>query len=194
MTVTGVVLAAGRSRRLGQPKQILPLGDTTLLGACLDVARACGFGQIVVTLGGAEAAVRDTVALHGIDVVTVDDAGSGCAGSLRTALSRVESRADGIVLMLGDQPGVTPATVSRLVAAGMSIPVAVCRYSDGRGHPFWFGRTMFGALAGLHGDKAVWKLLESGGVDFSEVPVDGPVPLDVDTWEDYERLLASVPR
>ena len=84
--ITGVVLAAGSSRRLGTPKQVLPYRDTTLLGATLDVARGAGFDQLIVTLGGAADAVRDAVRLDGTDVVTVDDYGTGCSASLRVAL------------------------------------------------------------------------------------------------------------
>ncbi len=58
------------------------------------------------------------------------------------------------------------------------------------GHPFWLGRNVFADLRGLHGDKAVWKLLESGSYPVVEVVVPGLVPIDVDTWEDYEALLA----
>jgi len=96
----------------------------------------------------------------------------------------------GLVLLLGDQPGVTPATTRRLIDGAATSPLGVCRYADGRGHPFWFRRDVFGDLVTLHGDKAVWKLLESGRYDVTEVAIDGPVPLDVDTWEDYEALLA----
>ena len=110
--VTGVVLAAGVSRRLGTPKQLLPFGDTTVLGATLDVARSCPFDQLIVTLGGAAAVVRETVKFDGIDVVIADNHESGCSSSLRTALSRVDPSADGIVLMLGDQPGVTREAVA----------------------------------------------------------------------------------
>src|SRR6202048_4195709 len=115
-SVTGVVLAAGGSSRLGTPKQLLPYGDTSLLGASVDAARACGFDQLIVTLGGAADAVRQAVPLEGIDVVTVDDFGSGCSSSLRTALTLVRAEATGIVLMLGDQTGVSPTTVERLFA------------------------------------------------------------------------------
>jgi molybdenum cofactor cytidylyltransferase len=67
----------------------------------------------------------------------------------------------------------------------------VCRYRDGRGHPFWFARSVFTELQQLHGDKAVWKLLESGRWPAAEAEVGGPVPIDVDTWDDYRRLLAQ---
>lgn len=191
---TGVVLAAGRSSRLGTPKQVLPYRDTTLLGATLDVARACGFGQIIVTLGGAAPAVLDAVPLDGIDVVVVDDVGDGCSASLRVALERVHPDAAGIVLMLGDQPGVDSAVVWRLLTEESTTPVTVCRYVDGVGHPFWLNRSVFGELAQLHGDKGIWKLIESGSVGVHELAVDGTVPLDVDTWDDYRRLVESVPR
>jgi molybdenum cofactor cytidylyltransferase len=67
--------------------------------------------------------------------------------------------------------------------------IAVCLYEDGRGHPFAFRRELFGELAELHGDKAVWKLLERHAADVVEVRVPGRVPPDVDTWEDYEALV-----
>ncbi|OBH08765.1 MULTISPECIES: NTP transferase domain-containing protein [unclassified Mycobacterium] len=191
MTVTGVVLAAGVSRRLGTPKQLLPYRDTTLLGATLAVARGAGFDQLIVTLGGAARAVREAVPLGGIDVVTVADAGTGCAASLRAALDRVDARAEGIVLMLGDQPGVRPATLQRMAAEGAGADIAVCRYDDGIGHPFWLGRNLFDDLRDLHGDKAVWKLVESGRHEVRELAVDGRIPLDVDTWDDYRRLVGS---
>lgn len=193
--VTGVVLAAGSSSRLGTPKQLLPYRDTTLLGATLEVARNAGFDQLIVTLGGAAQAVRDAVSLDGADVVALDglgaDFGTGCSASLRVALGRVHPRAAGIVLMLGDQPRVDPAVVRQLIAEGPPDGIMVCRYSTGVGHPFWLSRSMFGELAQLHGDKGVWKLIESGRVRVDELAVDGPIPLDVDTWSDYHRLVES---
>ncbi len=191
--VTGVVLAAGGSRRLGMPKQLLPYRDTTVLSATLDVARAAGFDQLIVTLGGAADAVRDAVPLEGADVVSAEDFGTGCSASLRVALERVDPQATGIVLLLGDQPRMNPATLRRMITAGPAVDVMVCRYDDGIGHPFWFGRNVFGELLQLHGDKGVWKLIESGRHPVRELAVDGPVPLDVDTWDDYRRLLESVP-
>jgi molybdenum cofactor cytidylyltransferase len=194
--VTGVVLAAGGSRRLGTPKQLLPYRDTTVLGATLGVARSAAFDQLIVTLGGAAQAVRDAVPLDGADVVTVEGFGAGCSASLRVALTRVHPQAAGIVLMVGDQPCVEPAALRRMVQHGRVAPagaVMVCRYADGIGHPFWFSRGVFGELHQLHGDKGVWKLIGSGRHPVRELAVPGPVPLDVDTWDDYRRLLEAVP-
>jgi molybdenum cofactor cytidylyltransferase len=189
--VCGLVLGAGGSKRLGRPKQLLPFGDGTLLGHVVGVARACAFDQLVVAIGGAADEVRAHVDLSGTDVVVNDAYGEGCSSSIAAALRVVEERCDVLVLMLGDQPGVTSETVAALLAGRGDAPLAVCRYDDGRGHPIAFGRSVFGALAELHGDKGVWRLLDAAGGDVAEVPVAGPVPLDVDTAEDYEAVLAA---
>lgn len=191
--VTGVVLAAGASRRLGRPKQLLPYRDSTLLGVTLQRVRHCDFAQTVVTLGRAADEVREQVDLHGVDVVVAEDFGSGCSASLKVALQVVDPRADGIVLLLGDQPQLSPETVAALVATSSDAPISICRYRDGLGHPFWLSRSIFGDLARLHGDKGVWKIVDSGRFAVTSMPVDAPVPLDVDTWADYERLLAESP-
>jgi molybdenum cofactor cytidylyltransferase len=188
--VTGVVLAAGVSRRLGQPKQLLRYRDSTLLGETLVVARQCGFDQTIVTLGGAADQILAAVDLHGVQTVTVDEPATGCSASLRAAVAQVDPASDGIVLLLGDQPGIAVSAVRQLLGSGSDHPIAVCRYADGIGHPFWFSREVFGDIVPLHGDKAVWKLIESGRFPVTEVDVDGLVPHDVDTWDDYEKLLA----
>ncbi len=188
---TGIVLAAGRSSRLGQPKQLLAYRDRTLLDASLDVARACGFDQLLVALGGAADDVRTAVDLRDVTVVDNTQYSTGCSSSIVAALDVVDDRAEAIVLLLGDQPDILPSAVDGLrdaCAVGVG-SIGVCRYDDGRGHPFWFDRSMFHALEGLHGDKAVWKLLESGRWGVTEHCVAGAIPLDVDTWDDYDALI-----
>jgi molybdenum cofactor cytidylyltransferase len=189
--VTGIVLAAGSSRRLGQPKQLLPYRDATLLDATLQVARGCGFGQLLVTLGGAATEIQEEVDLSGTQVIVNPDFGEGCGSSVKTAVGSVDPRAGGVVLLLGDQPGVDAANVRDLVKESATSHIGVCRYRDGLGHPFWFDRELFGDLASLHGDKAVWKLLHSGSHPVAELFVEADVPIDVDTWDDYQLLLAA---
>jgi molybdenum cofactor cytidylyltransferase len=188
---TGLVLAAGGSKRLGEPKQLLPYGDRTLLDHVLDVARACDFDQLVCALGGSFEAVRETVDLSGATVVENHQFGEGCSSSIAAALGAVDSRSDVIVLMLGDQPGVTPETVAALLAGRGDATLAACAYEDGRGHPLAFGRGVFGELAELHGDKAVWKLLDRRASEVVDVRVPGPIPRDVDTWDDYRAVVAD---
>ena len=188
--VSVVVLAAGGSRRLGRPKQLLDFRGATLLDATLATARAARADQVVVALGGAADEVSERVDLAGVDVVLNPDYGDGCATSIRTALARVRDDVAGVVLLLGDQPGVTPEIVHTLVAGAAGHAVGVCAYDDAPGHPLWFDRSMFATLSGLHGDKAVWRIVEADD-DVVHVPVPGPVPRDVDTWADYQALLGA---
>ncbi len=192
--VCGLVLAAGGSRRLGQPKQLLAYGEGTLLGHVLETARACAFDQSLCVLGGGAEGVRDQVDLDGFDVLLNEQFGEGCSSSIAAALAAVDPRAETLVLMLGDQPGVTPAAVAAVVAGRGAAPMAVCEYEDGRGHPLAFSRSTFGGLANLHGDKGVWRLMDQLGDEVVTVPVPGPIPLDVDTWEDYETVLEASSR
>ena len=186
--VAGLVLAAGGSKRLGQPKQLLPFGTATLLDHTVATARGCAFDQLLVAIGGAADSVREQVDLSGADVVVNDGYGEGCSSSIAAAMDALDPRARLLVLLLGDQPGVTSGTVAALLAGRGDADLAVCRYDDGLGHPFCFSRRLFETLRGLHGDKAVWKLVAAGGDDVAKVPVTGPVPIDVDTWADYEAV------
>jgi molybdenum cofactor cytidylyltransferase len=190
--VTGLVLAAGGSRRLGEPKQLLPYGSSTLLDHALETARASGFDQLIVALGGSSAEIHRKVDLSGADVVENPEFGEGCSSSIAAGLSAIDPRSELMVLMLGDQPGVTPANVRALIAGcDEGTVLAACLYDDGRGHPLAFGRQVFGDLLELHGDKAVWKLIDRRPDDVVEVRVPGPIPRDIDTRGDYEAVLAE---
>lgn len=189
--VSGLVLAAGGSSRLGRPKQLLPYGPGTLLDQVLGTARGCRFAQLLCVVGAAADQVRAHVDLTGVTVVENRSFGEGCSSSIVAALTAVDPRSQALVLMLGDQPGASTATVAALIAHRGDAPVAACAYADGRGHPLLFARSMFGELARLHGDKGVWKLLDRHAADVVDVPVSGAIPRDVDTWQDYAAVLAA---
>lgn len=191
--VTGLVLAAGGSKRLGQAKQLLPFGGATLLDHTLTTARACEFDQLICVIGGGVIEqIRATVDLSGADVVENHEFGEGCSSSIALALDAVDPRSDVLVLLLGDQPGVTPSTVSALLDGRGDAPLALCGYDDGRGHPFAFGRSLFPELSALHGDKGVWKLQDRYAEELAEIRIPGAIPLDVDTWADYEAVQSFV--
>lgn len=189
--VCGLVLAAGGSSRLGAPKQLLPYGSRTLLDYVLRTARSCRFDQLLCVIGAGAHDVLDAVDFSGVQVVENNNFSEGCSSSIASALAAADSRCDVLVLMLGDQPGVSAATVTRLLAGRGEAPAAACAYADGRGHPLAFARGVFGELGALHGDKGVWKLIDREAAAVVDVPIDGRVPRDVDTWEDYEAVLAE---
>lgn len=189
--VTGLVLAAGGSRRLGHPKQLLPYGTATLLDHVLDVARACRFDQLLCVLGGRADDVRAGVGFDGVEVVQNPAFGEGCSSSIAAALGAVDRSAEVLVLMLGDQPGISADTVAALLAGRGDAPLAACAYSDGRGHPLAFSRALFEELATMHGDRAMWKLLDRFADEVADVEISGPIPPDIDTWEDYRAIVGE---
>lgn len=114
--VAGLVLAAGASTRLGQPKQLLPFGDTTMLGRVVSEAcAATALDQVVVVLGGGAAEVRRQVSLGTATVVENEAFTEGCASSYRTGLGAVNERAEAVAVLLGDQPGVDRAVIDLTV-------------------------------------------------------------------------------
>ena len=115
----------------------------------------------MVALGGAADQVQDRLDLSDLDVVVNPDFGAGCATSIRSGLDHVHPAMHGLVLLLGDQPGVSVGAIQSLVERSRAHSVGVCSYEDGLGHPLWFDRSMWDTLRGLHGDKAVWKLVDA---------------------------------
>jgi len=186
-----VVLGAGSSSRLGQPKQLLEYRNKPLLQTAVDTAHASAATQVIVAIGGSAPEVRTAVDFGDAAVVDNVHFTTGCSSSIISAMEVIDERCDGFILMLADQPGVTRASVDALAETAAQLPLGVCRYEDGIAHPFWFHRSVFGDLADLHGDKGVWKLIESGRHPVAELTCAGTIPPDVDTWDDYERLIAS---
>ena len=169
----GVVLGAGRSSRFGTPKQLLPFGDTTMLGQV--VRNALGtvdFGRAVV--------VENTAY------------GTGCASSLLAGMDAAGEDCEALVLLLGDQPGVRTEFIDSVLCEWFRRRpwASVTSYGGELGHPFVFAREAFADLRGLHGDKAVWKLIEAYPERVHRVKIGAPLPPDVDNPEDYELALA----
>ena len=191
-TIVGVVLGAGKSTRFGSPKQLLPFGDTTLLGQVVRNANASALDRVVVVLGRASEELRATVDFGRAEVVENTAYGTGCASSLLAGLDAAGEACGSIALLLGDQPGVRPEFIDYSIATwGRERPwAAVTSYLGNLGHPFFFAREAFADLRSLHGDKAVWKLIEAHPERVLRIEIQAPLPPDVDNPEDYERALA----
>jgi molybdenum cofactor cytidylyltransferase len=228
-TIVGVVLGAGKSSRFGTPKQLLPFGNTTLLGQAVRNANASALDRVVVVLGRASEELRATVDFGRAEVVENTAYGTGCASSLLAGLDAAGEDCDAIALLLGDQPGVKSEYIDHVVATWQqnrpwAAVTAYNPYADlvaragwaglkpaptvhgpctggfedralrpdsvALGHPFVFAREAFVDLRSLHGDKAVWKLIEAHPERVSRVEIAAPLPPDVDDPEDYDLALA----
>lgn len=190
--VSGLVLAAGASTRLGQPKQLLPFGSTTLLGRVLSQAKAAALDEVVVVIGAAAAEVRKQIDFAGVKLVENTDFGEGCSSSYRTGIGAVDPRAKAVAVLLADQPGVECAVIDTVVEAWRRRPnqIALASYRGRSGHPMVFARTLFQRLAALQGDKAAWKIVDARPDWIRPVAIDRPFPGDVNTWQEYEALLS----
>ncbi len=220
-TITGIVLGAGRSSRFGSPKQLLPFGDTTLLGQSVRNANASNLDRVVAVLGRASEELRESVDFGRAKVVENTSYGTGCASSLLAGMDAA-GECEAIMLLLGDQPGVRTEFIDHAISTWRRERpwAAVTSYVGARkhrvpqregvrastreplhesspdprraklGHPFVFDWEAFGELRGLHGDKAVWKLIEAYPERVCRIEVDAELPPDVDTPEDYEAALS----
>ncbi len=190
--VTGLILAAGASTRLGQPKQLLPFGSSTMLGRVIgETCAAAALDQVIVVIGGAAAAVRRQVDFATATVAENPEFIEGCASSYRTGLAVLDPRAEAAAVLLGDQPGVDRSLIDAVVEAWRAAPapITLAHYRGRLGHPMIFARSLFEPLAGLQGDKAAWKLVDRHPDWTRAVDVDRPYPLDVNTWDEYEALI-----
>jgi len=191
--VVGVVLGAGSSSRLGRPKQTLPLGDSTVLGWAVGAAERSSLDRVVLVVGGAADEALAALEPGRAEVVRNDDYGEGCASSLLAGLAAA-GECDAAMLLLGDVPGLGSHAIDAVRAAwDERRPWGfVTEYDDGPGHPFVFSADAFDTLCALHGDKAVWKLLDAERGRIERARVSGTRPQDVDTWEDYEAVCAAL--
>ncbi len=188
--LTGLILAAGSSKRLGQPKQLLPYRGTTLLGWTLAQAEASpALDEVLLILGHASENIIASVALKQARPVLNPEFGEGCAASYRTGIANADPRAKGVMILLSDQPGVDTEAIEKVAAAwrdqAAPCPIVIASYQGVPGHPLLFDRQLFPDLAALHGDKAAWKLIDQHPDWVQTVEIGRPLPRDVDTWADY---------
>lgn len=189
--ISGLILGAGASQRLGPPKQLLPFRGTTMLGWVVDqVHRAEGLDEVVVVLGRAADQIREQVDFGAARVVENPIYGEGCASSYRAGIRALDSDSAAIMIILGDNPGITPEIIDAAAEAWREgdAPIALCSYQGRKGHPMIFARSMFAQLVDLHGDKAAWKLVDENAALVQEVRFHLPFPDDINTPEDVQRL------
>lgn len=153
-----MVLAAGASTRLGEPKQLATLGGERLLERAVRVAHQAGCSPVVVVLGANFAVISDLCDLELAEVVLNPDWSDGMASSIRCGLHRVGAEVGAVILMTCDQPAVTADHLRRLVQECTDAPVASI-YAGRRGVPACFPVQKFKELSLLAGDEGARRLL-----------------------------------
>jgi molybdenum cofactor cytidylyltransferase len=192
--ISGIVLAAGTSSRLGRPKQLLDLGGRPVLQRVLDAALAASLDEILVVLGHMADDVEAAVTFEeGVRPVLNPDYREGQSTSLRTGLRAVHEGSVAAVMLLGDQPGVRPAAIDAVVAAWRSGagPIVQASYQGSPAHPTLVGRETWPELETASGDEGARGFIAAHSRERTLVEVGGDVPDDIDTEEDYRRALAK---
>jgi len=201
--MSGIILAAGGSRRMGKPKQLLDYFGRPLLSFAIEAARRSCLTEVVVVLGGHAREISDALSLDdtpGIRVVTNDDWASGQASSLRFGLSQASAGTVAAAILLGDQPGVTAETIDLVVARFASLDVSrtpILRpvYTGGGdsvpGHPVIISRSVWPQVSALEGDRGARALIEAQSDKLATLSLDAVPPADIDTPADYHRALVG---
>jgi CTP:molybdopterin cytidylyltransferase MocA len=182
LVIAAIILAAGASTRLGEPKQLVMLGDETLLERAVRVAREAGCMPVVVVLGAAYVEILAHNALGDAVPVINDEWQEGMASSIRLGvrtLGFIAKDAEGVLLMTCDQPAVTVEHLCRVL---MKQEVKASRYAGRNGVPAYFPKKYFGELMSLKGDTGARDLLAQAR--FEELAHG---ELDIDTAEDVAR-------
>ncbi|MBH8559158.1 nucleotidyltransferase family protein [Hymenobacter negativus] len=186
-----LLLAAGASTRMGRPKQLLPYHGRTLLRHAAETAVASGCAPIVLVTGALHEELLTEVAGLPIQAVHNADWATGMASSIRAGLGALPETAPAAVLiMLTDQPLVTPQLLRELMARQQQTqaPIVAAAYGDTLGVPAIFAPTMLPELLQLQGQQGAGRLIASLGAAVGRVPFPAGL-LDVDTPEDYAALL-----
>jgi molybdenum cofactor cytidylyltransferase len=182
--VSAILLAAGKSSRMGKLKQLMPLGDSTILEQTLDNLLGSSLSEVIVVLGYKAEEITKRLSGRPVKIVVNPLYRKGMGTSIAAGLQFVDSQAQAVMLVLGDQPYVDSPTIDRLIDAfgrkkkGIIIPT----YKKKRGHPLIFARNYKAQLSKLTGDIGGREIIRQNPKDILEVPVDGEgILIDIDT-------------
>jgi molybdenum cofactor cytidylyltransferase len=192
--IAAVVLAAGLSRRMGQAKLLMPVGGRAIVRYVVESVLAGGVDLVWVVTGPDVEPIE--AALAGLEVqIAVNPAPEeGQASSLRAGIAALPASVDAVLIALGDQPSLAPSIIPALLAARRTSPklIVAPRYRDGQGNPVLFKREIFPELLRLTGDQGARPIIQKEPARVEWVDLDLPMPPDVDTLDDYEKIRANL--
>lgn len=191
--IVGIILAAGSSSRLGRPKQLLPLGDRPVLAHTLANATSSVLDGLLVVLGHEATMIEAQIDFGQARVVLNEAYREGQSTSLRAGLDALSHDTAAALFILGDQPLIGPAVLDALIDAyrRTAAPIVMPTYDGVRGNPVLIARALFPELDRISGDQGARGVIRAHAAEVHDVPIPGPPPTDdLDTQEDYDRLLA----
>ena len=192
--IAAILLAAGRSSRMGAFKPLLPFGGSTVIECCIKNLRAAGVEEIVVVVGHRAQDVREHLKEFGVGFTVNPDPASEMSASIALGVDAVTSNARALLLALVDHPAVPPEVIQILIDEWKRGSTMVQPEYAGRGgHPVLIDLAYRNELVNLDPAQGLRGLLAAHREPVRRVPVASPfVARDMDTWEDYQRLHEDV--
>jgi molybdenum cofactor cytidylyltransferase len=191
--LSAILLSAGESKRMGKPKQLMPLGSGTILEQAIDNLLNSVVDEIIVVLGHKAEEVIKTIAAKPVKIIFNPNYSQGMSTSIIAGLILVDPQSQAVMLALGDQPLVDGQTINKLIEEfhnhdkGIVIPT----YQSRRGHPIIFDIKYKPELLELEGDIGGREIIKHHPDDVLEVAVDSEsVITDIDTRDDYKSQLS----
>jgi molybdenum cofactor cytidylyltransferase len=189
--ISGIILAAGQSKRLGHPKQLLDICGQSVIRRVTQTAAQSQLTSVLVVLGHAFTEIERE--LEGLDVRIVHnpDFETGQASSLREGLNALSTESDAALFLLGDQPTLASSAIDALIEAYEMAESAIvqARYRDQPGHPVLFARPLFAELTAVAGDQGARDVIRRHAAEVQYVEIAGDAPTDIDTEADYQLVL-----
>jgi len=189
--ISALILAAGQSKRMGQPKMLLPWGNTTVLGQVLQTLKQANIPDMLVVTGAARIDIEKICAAYETLVAHNPDYANGeMLSSLQTGLSvlRDKTSAETALIVLGDQPQVQEGSVRAVVHRFIETEsnLVVPSFQMRRGHPWLVARPLWDEIPQMKSPQSPRDFLNSHASEIEYVDVDNPSILaDLDTFEDY---------
>ncbi|MEX0907139.1 MAG: nucleotidyltransferase family protein [Gemmatimonadota bacterium] len=189
--VDGVILAAGRSARMEQPKALLTVGPDTFLERAAQTLRQAGCRRIWV-VAGSDATWLDLAAGLGLELVINAEPSSEQVDSLRLVLRALPPDTAGVLVLPVDLPLVQEQTATAMMAAFQAAPCTLVLpfHNTVAGHPVLLGSALFDEVLNTELEEGIRTLIMSHARDLCEVKVDDPgILIDIDTPDDYSRSI-----
>ena len=189
MSVAGIILAAGESRRMGFPKALLRYREESFLDTLIGLfAARCQ--PVIVVLGAHSDRIREHTLRPATFAINADYQ-RGQTSSMQCGLRAVPAGADGVLFTLVDHPAVTPATMDALLG-GPGPLLRVPRHQGRRGHPIWFSRDLIAEFLELPEDGAARDIVRAHAAQTEFLDVDDPgILADIDDAAAYGRLTGA---
>jgi len=189
--ISGILLAAGESRRMGQPKLLLSWENTTILEKVVDTYLKTKLSELIVVVGANQESLKEILISKPVIMVENPYFQEGMGTSIRKGVEAASNQAEGYLIGLGDQPLITPDIINSLIAvfSNEQPGIALCSYKKKKGHPVIFARRFRQALCNLIGDTGGRTIIRQHGTEVRYVDIGSEaIFIDIDTPDDYQKL------